>query len=265
MAQRTLGRSQSERRQARRQAGRSRRRSSSPGYSNSPSWVVSMAMAVTPSSRDTGGMVARSHPAHVTATSLGCWPRTSPPSSTGRRCRGSTPRRRRWRRGCRSTRTAAATSCSGAGVTSVSLAHDSNCCGVTTSPRVVHGAVPDAAQLGAADDEGAELLGGGVGHVVVVGVGVGLHAQLVGPEAVDHVERGDVELDRRVVGDDELVGLEPAEGRVAVGELPLLADDLNGQDRLRGGGPDRARPLPAACPAGLDELVGAEAEEDRAR
>ena len=102
-----------------------------------------------------------------------------------------------------------------------------------------------------------------VGHVVVVRVGVGLDPELVGPEAVDHVERGHVELDGRVVGNDQLVGLEPAEGRVAVGELPLLADDLNGQHGLRRRGPDRARALAAAGAARLDELVGAESGQEQ--
>ena len=50
--------------------------------------------------------------AHVTHRPWAAGRRTSPPWSTGPRCRGSSPRRRRWRRGCRSARRAGAAWCS---------------------------------------------------------------------------------------------------------------------------------------------------------
>ena len=78
---------------------------------------------------------------------------------------------------------------------------------------VVHGPVPDPAELRAADCEGPVLVGLGVGDVVHPGVGVDLHPQLVRPEAVDHVQGGHVEVDLGVVGKYEGVRLHAAEAR----------------------------------------------------
>ena len=69
---------------------------------------------------------------------------------------------------------------------------------------VVHVAVPEPAELGAADVEGARPLELEVDDVVDARVGVGLDAELVGPEGVDDVERGDVEADQLVGGENEL-------------------------------------------------------------
>ena len=60
-----------------------------------------------------------------------------------------------------------------------------------------------------------------------------------------------MEGDRGVAGKHQFVGLETPEGRVAVGELPLLADDLHRQHRVRRRGPDRVRALSATGAAGL--------------
>ena len=128
--------------------------------------------------------------------------------------------------------------------------------------------MPDTAQLCAANGERAELLRRRVGNIVVVRVCVGFHPELVGPEAVDDVERRDVELDGGVVGDNQLIGLEPAEGRIPVGEFPLLPNNLNWEHGLRRRSPDGARTLAASGSTGLDELIRAEAgkkEHDHAR
>ena len=126
---------------------------------------------------------------------------------------------------------------------------------------VVHVAVPEPAELGAADVERARALELEVDDVVDARVGVGLDAELVGPEGVDDVERGDVEADQPVRGENQLGRLDAAVARVAVGELPLLADHLDVHRRRASGGHERGRgPLPGAG-AVLDELVGAEGGE----
>src|SRR6202050_483903 len=124
--------------------------------------------------------------------------------------------------------------------------------------RVEHGAMPQAAQLIAAHREAAGLLGSGVGDVVHTGVGVGLYAELVGPEAVDDVEGGDVELHGLPHGELKLRGLEAAELRVAVGPDPLLADHLDLEDVRRMRLPDRLRALTGPRPLDGDQLDGAE-------
>ena len=85
-----------------------------------------------------------------------------------------------------------------------------------------------------------------VGDVVDSGVGVGLHPELARPERVDDVERGDMELHVLVDGQLQARRLHAAEGRVAVGPVPLLADHLHLELRSPGRLRDRARPLPAA-------------------
>ena len=65
-----------------------------------------------------------------------------------------------------------------------------------------------------------------------------LHAELVGPEGVRDVERGDVELDRRVVRQLEVTGLDVGDGRGSQPEVPaaVRADLLPGavqEGRLR--------------------------------
>ena len=62
-----------------------------------------------------------------------------------------------------------------------------------------HVPVPEAAELGAADRERAELARVHEGDVVGTRNRVGFDAELVGPERVRDVERGDVQLD---VGSD---------------------------------------------------------------
>ncbi len=120
---------------------------------------------------------------------------------------------------------------------------------------VEHAAVPDAAELGAVDFEGLDLRRLDEGDVVDVGVRVGLHPELVGPEGVDHVERGDVQFDHRVHRQLEVGRLDPAVGRVAVGERPLLRDHLHGQ--LRPGGlRQRRRAVPRAGAVALLEADG---------
>jgi len=62
--------------------------------------------------------------------------------------------------------------------------------------------------------EPAGLLGGGVGHVVhVSGLASALHPELIGPEAVDDIERRHMELDRPVHRQHQLGALHPAELR----------------------------------------------------
>src|SRR5450759_4574828 len=73
---------------------------------------------------------------------------------------------------------------------------------------VVHGAVPQTAQLTTHRAVRPELLRGGEEDVVVQGHGVGLHAERDQPEGVGHVERGDVELDVGVVREHEVGALE---------------------------------------------------------
>ena len=70
-------------------------------------------------------------------------------------------------------------------------------------------------------------LGPNVGDVVDSRIGVGLDPQVVGPERVDHVERGDVQRDVPVDRQHQVRRLHAAEGRVAIGERPLLADHLH--------------------------------------
>ena len=80
-----------------------------------------------------------------------------------------------------------------------------------------------------------------VDDVVDARVRVGLDAELVGPEGVDDVERGDVEPDQRVGGQHEVRRLDAAVARVAVRELPLLADHLH-VHRLASARPAGTRP-----------------------
>ena len=89
---------------------------------------------------------------------------------------------------------------------------------------------------------------------------------------MDDVERGDVELDLPVDREHEMrQSRTPPYGRVAVGELPLLGDHLHLQRRLafrrgrsRAAGTNTGfEPLAAAGAA--EELVRAEAGEERAR
>src|SRR5665213_1280359 len=94
---------------------------------------------------------------------------------------------------------------------------------------VVHGAVPQAAQLTTHRAVRAELLRGGEEDDVVQRHRVGLHPERDQPEGVHHVEGGDMELDVRVVREHQVGALEAAERGVALGELPLLGDDLHGQ------------------------------------
>ena len=93
--------------------------------------------------------------------------------------------------------------------------------------RVGHVAVPEPAELGAADVERARALELDVDDVVDAGVRVGLDAELVGPEGMDDVQRGDVEPDQPVRGQHELGVSTPPYARVAIGERPLLADHLD--------------------------------------
>src|SRR6266516_2588047 len=85
---------------------------------------------------------------------------------------------------------------------------------------VEHGPVPEPAQLAAAHGEAPQLLGLGVRDVVHARVGVRLHPELVGPEAVDDVQRGHVELDLLAQRQLKLRGLKAAELREPVGEGP---------------------------------------------
>ena len=131
------------------------------------------------------------------------------------------------------------------------FATPANCAALRVDPRlevggaddaagVEHVAVPEPAELGAADLERADLRRLDVGDVVDARVRVRLDAELVRPERVDRVERRDVERDLLADGQHELGRLDAAVGRVAVGELPLLADHLHrqhGAARLR----DRVR------------------------
>ena len=126
---------------------------------------------------------------------------------------------------------------------------------------VEHGAVPDPAQLVAADGEAAQLLGLGVSDVVDPRVGVRLHAELVGPEAVDDVQRGHVEPDLLPPGQEELRALHAAELGEPVGEGPLLADHLH-HEPVRGIGlPDRRGALAGARARRGDQLDRAEHEQ----
>ena len=113
-------------------------------------------------------------------------------------------------------------------------AHVSNCALVTTVPVVVHGSVPEPAELGAANGERSELLSRGI-RPRCCSRGWRRPSPRAGRPRSCGSTSSDVTLNSMVVssGNHQLVGLEAAEGRVAVGELPLLADDLDGQDRLR--------------------------------
>src|SRR5262249_41521405 len=75
-----------------------------------------------------------------------------------------------------------------------------------------------------------------------------------GPEAVDDVHRGHVELDLLAQRQLELRGLHAAELREPVGEGPLVPDDLHLEAVGRRGGPDRRRALPRARPGRPDPL-----------
>ncbi len=135
-------------------------------------------------------------------------------------------------------------------------------------PAVVHVPVPDPAELGAADLERQRPPGRDVGDVVDARVGVGLDPELIRPEGVDHVERGDVELDQRVGRKLDFARLDAAEGGPAVRELPLLGDHLHLQ-RARGvrRKRDRFRSL-AAAGTGFeqpDDPVPGERERHRSR
>ena len=88
-----------------------------------------------------------------------------------------------------------------------------------------------------------------VGDVVGARVRVGLDAELVRPEGVDDVERGDVELDQRVRRQHELRRLDPAVARVAVRELPLLADHLHLRAFVAGRHGDGFGPWPPPAPS----------------
>src|SRR5208282_4052868 len=108
----------------------------------------------------------------------------------------------------------------------------------------------------ATNGEIAKLVSGvGIGDVVIVGVGVSFYPQLVGPEIVDDVQRCHVEGDLGVGRDDQLVRLEAAEGRVPVGEQPLLGYYLDRQDLVRRRREQRVGALAPACPGRRGELV----------
>src|ERR1035437_3768018 len=70
---------------------------------------------------------------------------------------------------------------------------------------VVHRTVPETAQFATTNSEVAGSLRVGVGHVVLLRVGIGLHTQLVRPETMNDVERRDVERNRRARGQDQLL------------------------------------------------------------
>ena len=123
-------------------------------------------------------------------------------------------------------------------------------------------AVPQPTELGAAHLEAAGLLRSDMEDVVDARVGVGLHAKLVRPEGVDDVERGHVQLDRTVDRQIEMGGLDPTVVRVAVGEIPLLRNDLHLE--LGAGATGRtATCLPTGLPDGppgrADRLGGRQA------
>ena len=127
--------------------------------------------------------------------------------------------------------------------------------------RVEHRAVPEAAELVAPHGERPCLSRRRERDVVLTRICVCFHAQLIGPEVVDDVERRDVKGDRRAHREHELVGLEPAERGVAVRPLPLLADHLDLQHVVRRRRPKRRRTLASAGALWLDQFVGAEARE----
>ena len=130
---------------------------------------------------------------------------------------------------------------------------------------VEHVAVPEAAELCAVDLERPRPLRLDVGDVVDARVRVGLHSELVGPERVDRVQRGDVQPDQRVRRQDEVRRLDAPVGRVAERPLPLLSDHLH-VHRLRvPGRKERGRRPLASARAALEQLVGAEAGEEQHR
>jgi hypothetical protein len=96
--------------------------------------------------------------------------------------------------------------------------------------------VPEAAELGAVDIEGERALRLQVRDVVRPGIRVGLHAELVRPEGVNGVERGDVQADQRVRRQHEVRHLDTAVAGKAVGECPLLPDHLDVERFLVAGG-----------------------------
>src|ERR1022692_270032 len=99
-------------------------------------------------------------------------------------------------------------------------------------PAVVeHRSVPQPAELSTPDRDLTQMRGLGVSDIVHARIGVGLHAELVGPEAVDHVDRRDVELDPLALRQDQVRRLKPVELRIAVGKPPPLADDLYHEPR----------------------------------
>src|SRR5439155_22208860 len=123
-------------------------------------------------------------------------------------------------------------------------------------PGVEHMPVEEPAELGAADVEAAGLGRARVGDVVDAGIRVGLHPQPMGPERVDRVQRGDVELYVLVNRKLQMRRLDATEGGEPVGEGPLLGDHLHLQwvsRRLR----DGIGALPAARSAVSEYSYGA--------
>src|SRR5205807_9334368 len=84
-----------------------------------------------------------------------------------------------------------------------------------------HVAVPETAELRAADLEEAGMERLRIRDVVDSRNSVRLHAELVRPERMRDVERGDVKRDERVVRDGEVACLDAAVRWVAERPLPL--------------------------------------------
>ena len=126
-------------------------------------------------------------------------PRTSPRGCRGPGCRGSSRRRPRWHRACRSKRKAGRSLVAGASWLLVDVAHVMKLATPTTCPvsYMAPCQMPHSSAQRTVNWPSWPVVRG-VGDVVVVGVGVRLHPQLVGPETVDHVQRRHVEGDGRV-------------------------------------------------------------------